>query len=96
MSDEFHALERQADALEAIATELRYQNAVLCELLVSMDDLAARVDDYHCPESEPRQRSGRAIQTAIADQLYERDDAEEKASVGFGPKGHASNWGENR
>ncbi|WP_255193979.1 hypothetical protein [Natronobeatus ordinarius] len=83
--------DRQADALEAIATELRYQNAVLCEVLMSIDDLAARVDEHHFPDAEPRQRSGRAIQTAIADQLFERDEADD--GVGFGPNRRAANWG---
>ncbi|WP_121743882.1 hypothetical protein [Natronorubrum halophilum] len=52
MSDEFHALERQADAmeqqtaaLEAIATELRYQNAALVETIDAIDQLATHVDD---------------------------------------------------
>lgn len=90
MSDEFlaleaqrHLLERQAEtmerrteALEAIATELRYQNAVLCEIVDAVDQVSARVDDHHVPETEPRNRSGTALQTAIADRLFERDDLE--------------------
>lgn len=77
MSDEFLALERQADALEAIATELRFQNAVLCEHLEAMDDLSARVADHHHAESEPRDRSGRALQRDIQDRLFNRDRAED-------------------
>ncbi|GAB3676727.1 hypothetical protein [Halopiger thermotolerans] len=71
-------LERQAEALEAIATELRYQNAVLCEYLEAMDDLAARVDDHHHAESEPRDRSGRALQRDVQDRLFDRDRAEDE------------------
>lgn len=84
-SDEFlaldaqvDALERQADAFEAIATELRYQNAVLCEHLEALDDLSARVDDHHHAESEPRDRSGRALQRDVQDRLFDRDRAEDK------------------
>lgn len=91
MSDEFFALEaqrellerqteameRQTEALEAIATELRYQNAVLCETVDAIDQLADRVDDHHVPDTEPRTRSGIALQTAIADRLFERDDLED-------------------
>ena len=94
MSDDL--AERQTEALEAIATELRYQNAVLCEVLVSMDELAARVDEHHFAECAPRQRSGRAVQTAVADQLYERDDIEENSRMSLGPKGRATNWGDSR
>ena len=102
-SDESLALERQADAmerqavaLEAIATELRYQNAALVETIDALDELAARVDDHHMPDYEPRQRSGTALQTAIADRLFERDDAEDGMGVGLGPKGRATNWGDDR
>ena len=92
MSDEFQSLERQANALEAIATELRYQNAVLVELIASMDDLSARVDEHHVPESQPRDRSGRALQTWIQDRLFERDELEDDEH-GFSPKwGNAENW----
>lgn len=96
MSDEFlplerqaDAMERQADALEAIATELRYQNAVLCEHLDTMDELAARVDEYYVPDTEPRNRSGTALQTAIADRLFERDDLEDSLMSSLG---RAENW----
>jgi methyl-accepting chemotaxis protein len=71
------AMERQTEALEAIATELRYQNAVLCETIDAVDELAARVDNHHVPDTEPRKRSGTALQTAIADRLFERDDLED-------------------
>ncbi|ELY52481.1 hypothetical protein [Natronolimnohabitans innermongolicus] len=84
MTDEFHAFERQADAmerqaaaLEAIATELRYQNAALVETIDTIDQLAEHVDDHHVSETEPRSRSGTALQTAIADRLFERDDCED-------------------
>ncbi|MXV61289.1 hypothetical protein GS429_04260 [Natronorubrum sp. JWXQ-INN-674] len=84
MSDEFLALERQADAmerqaeaLEAIATEIRYQNAVLVETIDAIDQLAEHVDDHHVSETEPRNRSGTALQTAIGDRLFERDDCED-------------------
>ncbi|WP_276255594.1 hypothetical protein [Halomontanus rarus] len=96
MSDEFLSLERQADemerqakALEAIATEFRYQNAVLCETVASLDDLAVRVDERPA-ESEPRDRSGRAMQTDIADRLFDRDEAEDDG-MGYG-HGRAENW----
>ncbi|WP_435551937.1 hypothetical protein [Natrinema sp. CGMCC1.2065] len=78
MTDDRHVLERQAEAMEAIATELRYQNAVLCELLEAMDDLSARVDDHHHAEHEPRDRSGRALQRDIQDRLFERDRDEDE------------------
>ncbi len=70
--------ERQTQALEAVATELRYQNAVLCEVLEAMDDLSARVDDHHHAEHEPRDRSGRALQRDIQDRLFDRDRSEEE------------------
>ncbi|RQG89346.1 hypothetical protein [Natrarchaeobius chitinivorans] len=83
MSDEFlaleaqrEALERQTEALEAIATEMRYQNAVLVEMVSCLDDLSARVDENHFPETEPVDRSGPALQTWIQDRLYERDQLE--------------------
>jgi predicted component of type VI protein secretion system len=75
--------ERQVAALERIADEMEYQNAVLCEMLFAMDDLAARVDEHHHPESEPRDRSLRALQTDIADQLYERERAEKDGKFDF-------------
>ncbi len=78
MNDELFEQELQAEALEAIATELRYQNAVLCELLEAMDDLSARVSDHHHAESEPRDRSGRALQRDIEDRLFERDRDEDE------------------
>ncbi|MCU4744315.1 hypothetical protein [Natronoglomus mannanivorans] len=94
MSDEFLSLERQADemerqadALEAIATELRYQNAVLCETVAALDDLSTRVDERPA-ESEPRDRSDRAMQTDIADRLFDRDEADD---AGYG-HGRAENW----
>ena len=96
MSDEFHALERKADAmerqaaaLEAIATELRYQNAALVETIDAIDQLAARVDDHHLPDYEPRDRSGTALQRAIADRLFERDDLEDGPMSSLG---RAENW----
>nr|WP_090619909.1 hypothetical protein [Natrinema salaciae] len=64
-------------ALEGIATELRYPNAVPCETIDAVDELAARVDDHHVPDTEPRIRSVTALQTAIADRLFERDDLED-------------------
>ncbi|WP_137291489.1 hypothetical protein [Natronorubrum halophilum] len=98
MSDEFHALERQADAmeqqaaaLEAIATELRYQNAALVETIDAIDQLAAHVDDHHVSDTEPRSRSGTALQTAIADRLFERDDREGELMNGLDL---AKNWQE--
>ena len=97
-SDEFHALEwqadameRQAEALEAIATELRYQNAALVETIDAIDELAARVDDHHVPDYEPRDRSGTALQTAIADRLFARDDL---AGEPMSALGLATNWRE--
>ena len=96
MSDEFlalerqaEAIERQADALEAIATELRYQNAVLVEHVDAIDELAARVDDHHIRDYEPRNRSGTALQTAIADRLVHRDDREDDVMGGLD---RAENW----
>ncbi|SER78558.1 hypothetical protein [Natrinema salaciae] len=92
MSDEFLALEaqlevleRQADvaerqtaALEAIATEMRYQNAVLVEMVACLDDLSARVDEHHMPDHQPHDRSGPALQTWIQDRLFERDQLEDE------------------
>jgi hypothetical protein len=78
VSDEFLALERQADALEAIASELRFQNAVLCEHLEAMDDLSARVAENHFADGEPRDRSGCALQRDIQDRLFDRDRAEDE------------------
>jgi methyl-accepting chemotaxis protein len=83
------AMERQTEALEAIATELRYQNAVLCETVNAVDEVAARVDDHHVPDAEPRNRSGTALQTAIADRLFERDDLEDSQMSALGL---AENW----
>lgn len=80
--------DRQA-ALEAIATELRYQNAVLVETVGALDDLAARVDGRHVPATEPRSRSGIALQTAIADRLCERADLEDGSLSGLSL---AENW----
>ena len=84
-SDEFLALEaqtaafeRQAEALEAVATELRYQNAVLCEHLEAMDELVVRVSDHHVAEDEPRDRSGRALQRDVRDRLFDRDRTEDE------------------
>ena len=101
MSDEYlalerqaDALERQADALEAVATELRYQNAVLVEIVSSMDHLAARADDHHTPAGPPRDRSGRALQTWIQDRLFERDDLEDDREFSAS-WGSADNWGES-
>ncbi|MFC7214579.1 hypothetical protein ACFQO4_10890 [Saliphagus sp. GCM10025334] len=94
MSDD-RALERQADALEAIATELRYQNAVLVEVVSSMDDLAARVDRHHCPDGPPRDRSGKALQTWIQDRLFERDELEDVDRDYSATWGNPENWGEN-
>ncbi|QCW04553.1 hypothetical protein [Natrinema pallidum] len=103
-SDEFlaleaqlEALERQADAaerqtaaMEAIATEMRYQNAVLCEMTACLDDLSARVDEHHMPDHPPHDRSGPALQTWIHDRLFERDQLEDD-----GPEfrwGSPENW----
>ncbi|WP_252698280.1 hypothetical protein [Natronosalvus vescus] len=94
MSDD-RALERQADALEAIATELRYQNAVLVEIVAGMDDLSARVDQHHCPEGPPRDRSGTALQTWIQDRLFERDQLEDGDRDYSATWGRADNWGES-
>ena len=80
MTNEPDVLERQTKALEAIATELRYQNAVFCELVVAIDDLCRRVDDHHYPEQEPRDRTGRALQRDIQDRLFDRDRDEERLS----------------
>ncbi|WP_265109624.1 hypothetical protein [Halosolutus halophilus] len=85
------AMERQAAALEAIATELRYQNAALCETIDAIDQLAARVDDHHYSDTEPRNQSGTALQTAIADRLFERDDLEDSPMSSLG---RAENWQE--
>ncbi|WP_436347382.1 hypothetical protein [Natronorubrum sp. FCH18a] len=83
------AMERQATALEAIATELRYQNAALVETIDAIDQLAAHVDDHHVSETEPRNRSGAALQTAIADRLFERDDREDDLMNGLD---RSENW----
>ncbi|MFC4542029.1 hypothetical protein ACFO5R_08830 [Halosolutus amylolyticus] len=85
------AMERQAEALEAIATELRYQNAALVETIDAIDDLAARVDEHHVPDTRPRDRSGTALQTAIADRLFERDDLENSPMSALA---RAENWRE--
>ena len=83
------AMERQAAALEAIATELRYQNAALVETIDAIDQLAAHADDHNVSETEPRNRSGAALQTAIADRLFERDDREDELMNGLD---RAENW----
>ncbi|APW99375.1 hypothetical protein CHINAEXTREME_17060 [Halobiforma lacisalsi AJ5] len=54
---------RQADALEQIATELRYQNAVLTEVISTLD--AIHGEGFRSPT---------AINTAIDDHAVTRDE----------------------
>ncbi|RZH66524.1 hypothetical protein ELS17_17830 [Natrinema altunense] len=56
---------RQADALETIAEELRYQNAVLTEVIYTLDAIPSE-----------GMRSATAINTAIDDHLVTRDEQE--------------------
>lgn len=86
------ALERQAEALEAIATEVRYQNAVLVETISAIDELARRVDDHCYTDADPPNRSTTALQTAVSDHLYERDENEDNA---MSTLRRAENWGDS-
>lgn len=57
--------ERQADALETIAEEMRYQNAVLSEIVSTLDVIHG-----------DRSRSATAVHTAIDDHAITRDEQE--------------------
>ncbi|ELZ07323.1 hypothetical protein [Natrialba aegyptia] len=54
---------RQADTLETIVNELRYQNAVLTEVIATLDAIHGE-----------RMRSPQAINTAIDDHLTTRNE----------------------
>ncbi len=63
--EETSPAERQADALEAIAEEMRYQNAVLTEVVNTLDAIHGE-----------GMRSPTAINTAIDDHAVTRDKQE--------------------
>jgi len=61
------AEERQAAALERIADELAYQNAVLAEVVQTLDHVAGEDEQV---------RSARAVHTAIDDHRVTREEVE--------------------
>ncbi len=79
MSDEYHSLERQADALErqaeafeTIADELRFQNAAIVEIAWQLHHLERRVD----PHASGEPMSHRAFMTNLDDHDFERRERE--------------------
>jgi transposase-like protein len=69
------AMERQADALERLADEQRYQSVALTELVGQLNEVAAAVDDFHQEPRENARRSNRALQTILEDHDHERREA---------------------
>ena len=66
----------QADALEAVAEELSYQNAVLTELAHATHMLAVASNEYASPQEFPEHvPSLRGLRTNIADQRFTREEA---------------------
>lgn len=69
------ALERQADALEDVAEEMRYQNAVLTELAQATHKVAVAQSEIAHPEEKPEHvPSLRGLRTNIQDQAFTRGE----------------------
>jgi hypothetical protein len=71
----WRALERQADALEELVEETRYQNAVLTELALATHMVAVASNEYARPEELPEHvPSLRGLATNIEDQAFTREE----------------------
>lgn len=69
------AAERQADALECIADEMEYQNAVLTEVAHALWYVAVSANEYSDPdERAERVPSHRGLRTNIDDQQFTREE----------------------
>ncbi|WP_142858120.1 hypothetical protein [Salinigranum halophilum] len=68
-------LERQADALERLADEMEYQNAVLAELAHAVHQVAVNADEHAYPdEKRSRVPSYRGLHGRIDDQRFTREE----------------------
>jgi len=66
--------QRQADALERIADELEFQNAVLAELARAQHMTAVSANEYSEPDERARSSPNtRSLLSMIRDQEHERD-----------------------
>ena len=67
-------VQQQADALERIAEELEYQNAVLAELARAQHLTAVASNDFGTPDEQPESAPNtRTLLTMIRDQEHERE-----------------------
>ncbi|MWG32956.1 hypothetical protein [Halomarina oriensis] len=75
--------ERRVDALEGIEAQLRYQNAALCELIATVEHVG--LANIGVEEPRSGSRSYRALQTALDDHDFTRQEkADETGLGGFG------------
>ena len=66
---------RQADALERIADEMEFQNAVLAELARAQHLTAVASNDFGAPDEKPESApTTRSLLTMIRDQEHEREN----------------------
>ena len=76
MSEQKRLIEarRQTDAMERIADELEYQNAVLSEVARAQHLTAVASNDFIGPDEKPESAPNtRSLLTMIRDQEHERD-----------------------
>jgi len=85
MTDEKLDTERVADALEHLADELEYQNAILTEQARAQHLTAVSANEYSEPDERARSAPNtRSLLTMIRDNESERERAENRCLVGDG------------
>ncbi|MWG36940.1 hypothetical protein [Halomarina oriensis] len=72
--------ERRVDALEGIEAQLRYQNAALCELIATVEHVGLATIGVEEPRSGSR--SYRALQTALDDHDFTRQEKADDTGIG--------------